>query len=394
MEFRIFTENDKVAITYALMAFLREMDGMTRKRDTVLPVVEHALDGGITLDELFNRQNWIRAAAEINGLSPEDYVTLMVNRNIVCRPIIQEEGWCDDLDNMSLIAKCFHEFYIKICPKGGTWSTDNARINLEKAIKLHSLQALMSEKSIIAAYGDEDEPELTCFNYILGITKNRILVDDTKSESQMMKEQADRELAVVEDDAAEDCSERQEADPADCEGLRTEPQPESDDETIYPADDIYDNDDLWQSGEDTFISLTNPREMKKNAILSIIYNYMMEELNELIALVPNVTTLADFVEKLTDGCIDTANESIRAREIHQIMSGELIPSFISCVNMQGFEMNEELAASHDPLTEKWDFRDENTRKVHKLKRLIYTHGADDQDLLNCISDIEKLYSAN
>ena len=389
MEFRIFTENDRNAIAMALMVFLREMDGKTRKSKTILPLVDHALDVGLTLDELFNRHNWIRASATITGLTPEDYISLMCDRNILCREIKEEDSWCDDFDNMSLIAKCFHDFYIHICPKGGTWSTDNARLNLEKAIKLHSLQALMSEKSIKAACGNEGESELTCFNYILGIIKNNHIVENIKSENQVMKQQRDTEFNILEEDNHEDQILK---DPElQSEQLRTEPEPEDDDSAVFPFSEESYNEEYWTPENETFVSMMNPREMKRNAILSIIYNYMMDELNELIALVPNVTTLADFVEKLTDGNIDTQNETIKAREIHQMMNGELLPSFVTCINMQGFEMTEELAMAHDALVEKWDFRDEKTRKAHKLKRLIYTHGCEDPDLLDCIQDIERIY---
>lgn len=394
MEYRIFTENDRLAASVALMAFLREMDGKTRKSKTLLPVVEHALEGGVTFDELFNRQNWLRASAAVEGLSPDDYIALMISRSIDCRSIKEEEGWCDDMDNMSLIARCFHDFYMHICPKGGTWSTDNARLNLENAIKIYSLQALMSEKSIRNAMGeDENAPELTCFNYVLGVIKHTVEVEDTLSEPQYMLKNRDEEYQILEEEQDTEGQEEEKEDEDEqadvAKKLRTEPEPEEDDLSIY---DQMDEDGFWGEDADTFVSLTNPREMKRGAIMSIIYNYMMDELNELIALVPDVTTLSDFVEKLTDGNIDAANETTKAREIHQIMNGELLPAFINCINMQGFEMTEELAMTHDPLMEKWDFRDERTRKLHKLKRLIYNHGEEDQDLLNCIPDIEKLYA--
>lgn len=387
MEYRTFTENDKNAIAVALMVFLREMDGKSRKSKTLVPIVEYALEGGLTIDELFNRQNWIRAASEINGLSPHDYVSLMLNQNILCKEIKQEDSWCDDLDNMALIAKCFHDFYITICPKGGTWSTDNARLNLEKAIRMHSLQALMSETAIMNANG-RFYPQLTCFNYVLGVVRNSYNVENIKSENQVMKENRNNEFNIIERAISQEIEDEDNNIPS--QQLRTEPEPEDEDNTIYPMDDM-DTDNMWGQETETFVSMVNPREMKRNAILSILYNYMVDELNELIAIVPDVTTLADFVEKLTDGNIDTSNESIKAREIHQLMNGELLTSFITCIKMQGFDMTEELALSHDPLIEKWDFRDIKTRKAHKLKRLIYTYGSEDEDLQDCINDIEKFY---
>ena len=390
MEYRTFTEKDKSAIATALMVFLREMDGKIRKSRTLLPIVESALERGLTLDQIFNRQNWLRAFNATNGnLAPDNYIDLMYCRSITCREIKEEDGWCDDMETMSLLAKCFHDFYMQICPKGGTWSTDNARLNLEKAIRMHSLQAIMSEKAITdAMQASGDGQELTCFNYVLCIIKEKVEIQDLLTEQQTFKRQRDEEFEILDEEAdAEDNLES----PGD-KKLRAEPEPEDDDATIYPDDENDEDEEFYNLETDTFVSMMNPREMKRSAIISIIYNYMMDELNELITLVPDVTTLADFIEKLTDGNIDTTHETAKAREIHQLMNGELLPSFITCISMQGFEMTEELALTHDPLTEKWDFRDERTRKVHKLKRLIYTHGNEDQDLLNCIPDIEKVYS--
>lgn len=83
---------------------------------------------------------------------------------------------------------------------------------------------------------------------------------------------------------------------------------------------------------------------------------------------------------------------MKSREIHQFLNGDLLPTFINCIKMQGYEMTEEMAVKHDPLLESWDFRDEKTRKTHKLKQLIYNFGEEDQDLLDCIQDIEKFFS--
>ena len=398
MDYRIFTENEKSAISVALLVFFREMDGKSRKSKTLLPVVESAIVGGLTLDELFNKGNWLRLSSVISGLTPNEYVEHLLLREVNCLPIKEEDGWCDDMKNMSLIGKCFHDFYTEICPKGGTWSTDNARLNLEKAIKLHSLQALMSEKSINDAMKSETgESEITCYNYVLGVVKGQIAVDDNLTETQHVLKNHDSECTYYEESEAnqEDIDINKVPEGAD---FRSEPVPADIDEAIFPTHEemnIEDFDDEWDSedGNEAFVALMDPREMKRAAILSVVYNYTFEELNELMQSVPETRTLADFVEKLTDGHIDVSSESIRARSIHQNMSSELIPFFINAVRMQGYEMDEVLAVNHDALVERWDFRDEKTRKAHKLKTLIYTHGDNDEDLLNCIADIEKLYFA-
>ena len=391
MQYRIFTDNEKNAIAMALMVFLREITGKSRKSKTLLPLVEKALEGGLFLDELFNKQNYLRAASVISNITPDDYITLMLNRGVACLRLKEEESWCDDMDNMALIAKCFHDFYISICPKGGTWSTDNARINLEKAIKLNSLQALMSEECILKA------GEMTCFNYIREITRHQIDADNRPSEQQEIRQNRDMEYDLM----------LEQGEPSDVEpqGLHTEPEPAEPDESLI-ADfeemgslNANDNapidisqlmdDDPWQ--DDAFVSMISPREMKRAAILAIVYNYMMEELTEIMTIVPGATTLADFVEKLTDGQVDVSDESLHAKAIHQSMNADLLPAYINSIRMQGMDIDEQQAALRDLLVEKWDMRDEKVRKAHKLKTLIYTHGDDDADLLACIPDIEMLY---
>lgn len=396
MDYRIFTENEKNAISVAAMVFFREMDGKSRKSKTLLPVVEAALEGGLTLDELFNQGNWQRLSQIISGLTPVEYVEHLLLREVNCLPIKEEDGWCDDMKNMSLIGKCFHDFYTEICPKGGTWSTDNARLNLEKAIKLHSLQALMSEKSIKdARKTEEGDAEITCYNYVLGVVKGQIEVNDDLTETQYVLKNHDSECVYFDENTfpfTEEDEKAIEAMAEDSEKLRTEPVPGMPDHAIFPIPEEFDEE--WDSidSEEAFVSLMDPREMKRAAILSVVYNYTFEELGELMKIVPDARTLADFVEKLTDGHVDVSNESIQARSIHQNMSSELIPFFINAVRMQGYEMDDTLAVNHDPLIERWDFRDEKTRKAHKLKTLIYTHGENDEDLMNCIADIEKFYS--
>lgn len=384
-----FTQNDISAASMALMTFLGTLDGKIRKSRTLVPVVEKALEQGLTFDELFNRENWFRAAAAMKGLGPEDYVNMLASRETSCRSLKDEEGWCDDMATMTLVSKCFHDFYMAICPKGGTWSTENARLNLEYAIKMHSLQALMSEKAIkAAAEAAGDESGITCFSYIQGIIKCRYEVEDELSEEQHARQARNEEMVILEA-AAED---------EGMPGLVTEPAPDDDDDAIYDPDALTDMD-MWPGGfddlqgpEDTFISFIHPREMKKTALQSIIYNYKIEELSELFKMIPDVTTLADFIEKLTDGEVNTAGGSMKSREIHQFLNGDLLPTFINCIKMQGYEMTEEMAVKHDPLLESWDFRDEKTRKTHKLKQLIYNFGEEDQDLLDCIQDIEKFFS--
>lgn len=384
---RQFTDKDIAAASVALMGFIGSLDGKIRKSKTLLPVVEMALYNGLTFDELFNKYNWERAAEKIKGLSPEDYVNLLSANEVICRSIKDEEGWCDDMHTMYLLAKSFHDFYMEICPKGGTWSTDNARINLEKAIKMHSLQALMSETAIAAAIGKkEEEQELTCYNYIAGIIKDWYHVDDALSEEQLTRCSSE-EATSCSEEAGHDDEAQEET------GLVTETAPNNDDDTIWEQyNACLAMEEHPFMPEEIFVAFMLPREMKKTALQSIIYNYRMDELSELLKMVPKATTLSDFIEQLTDGEIDLSRDSPTTREIHQYINGDLLPTFINCIRMQGYEMTEEMAQKHDPLTESWDFRDERTRKVHKLKQLIYNFGNEDKDLLDCIEDIERFYA--
>ena len=381
---RKFTENDIKAASVALRSFLGELDGRIRKSKSLVPVVERAFEAGLTLDQVLNRNNWMRASEKISGLSPEDYINLLCDREVVCKNIKDEDGWCDDMHVMHLLSKVFHDFYMTICPRGGTWNTESARLNLEKAIKLHSLQAIMSEESIISASGDEEPEEgMTCFNYIQGILKGKVILEDALTEEQLMRINREEELDIYSSEEEEDVQSA---------NLVAETAPDDMDDSIFDSFDLPNGNVTEDYGSETFVSFMHPREMKRAALQTIIYNYRISELNELFQMIPNVTTLADFIEKLTDGSIDRSRSSLMSRTIHQYLNGDLMPTFINCVNMQGFEMTEEMALQHDPLLENWDFRDERTRKVHKLKQLIYNHGEEDADLLACIQDIERFYT--
>ena len=71
--------------------------------------------------------------------------------------------------------------------------------------------------------------------------------------------------------------------------------------------------------------------------------------------------------------------------------GDLLPTFINCVRTQGIDMDEETAGQYDILHDSWDLRSPETRKLQKLKKLIYSAAHDDPDLLSAIPDIERLY---
>ncbi len=440
---RTLTNKENEALSIAFQTFMRELDGKRRNLTTVMPIVEKAFDAGLTIDEIFNPYNYVRAKEFLNELSPADYINILIDMSIPVRDIKDEPDWCDNLDNMTLIAKCFHDFYMAISPKGGTWNTDNARMNLEKAIRRNSLQTIMSEDLIIQVAlkeqetlrkktGDtETDPDkeqavlnLTCFNYILSLLKN---AEDFNIQCQLTEGQINRKnyLANLAEEAAaeaaesslpeqeiaeeeiEETVERNEAEKGN--PVITETASDKDDGDIYPESPSIsltseeslakqngqpEHEEYMAPNTDVFISYNSPHEYKKNCIRLIIQDLSLEELDKFRMHLPDTRTLGDFIDKLTDCELETDNEDPQLRNLHQILNGELQANFISCVRLQGFDMNEEMAAQHDIINENWDFRDEKTRKLYKLRSLILKYGENDTDLLNIITELEDLYQEN
>lgn len=184
---RTITEKDITAATAAFLQFIKGLNGINIRCQSLRPLVEQALDRGLTLDELFNVQNYKRCKNERDGqnVSAEDYISMMLERSVAVRKL-KEENWTDSPDEMNLINKCMHEFYVTINSQGGRWNIESAQRNLEIAIKLFDLQSIMSSELIEKAMNEAGAQ--TMFQYISAIIRGKNIIPDTSlSQNQMEK---------------------------------------------------------------------------------------------------------------------------------------------------------------------------------------------------------------
>ena len=390
---RKITEKDRQGAARALQVFMTHVSGQRRlSTKSLLEAVDRAVDEGISFDELLNRENYSRAAAVMQNATAMDYVNILATRQVVVRELTSDPEW-DNQEAFGMVAEAFHAFYKEICPKGGTWNTPNAKLKLSYAIKLNSLQALMSEALINeVAEKYEEKGELTCFLYINEILQSpsKYNIDKTETERQMQRKEDEEESSVV--------------------PLKTEGESSELDESIFGImndEDAYEPNidemgfsdaeqfpDLSDFEDNSFIAYKDPREYKKGCVAGIIFALNLKEIQALMeSTTDECSTIEDLVTALVDGKVDKEKESLEARQAHQYMRMELLTAYITCVRLQGIEINEENASEHDVLMSNWDMRDTKARKLQKLKQLIYDHGEKDDDLVAAIKDLEVLYQS-
>lgn len=432
---RTFNENERAAMAAALRTFIREQGGVRRTQKTLARLIDEALDAGLTADEIFNRANyerafWLLSNSEVRkDLTPEGYIDLLIKREIIIRPLTEEPDWCDGIGNMTLLSRTVHDFYIRIRPKGGTWNTENARLNLEEAVRKHTLQAIMSEDLIRQVEEAErkrkgtEDALLTLFNYILQIRRHASLfsIDTSLTQEQERRREEERqasyrtekdeEESLKEDNTAETGPEKaEEAEDTETGGNEKTPNvlmtetaaPEDDPDIFVTEEDEGEEGDFdfarqepereqFEPAQEAFIGHTDPSDYKRESIASLIFGFSIEEIADLSALTPETRSLDELIDRLTTGEVDQSRENVKTRQTHQFLNGELMQNFIHCIRMQGFPMDEETAMGHDPLLENWDFRDDKTRKLYKLKQLVYRYGQEDEDLSEAVKDLEGHY---
>lgn len=383
---RKFTEKDKAALARAFRLFMQYCTGVKEPVKTFVPLIEEALEYGLTVDSLFNRENYSRAGAITPNPTARQYLDILLEGSIEVRDLKDEPYWMDmpetDFDNLS---ECYHEFYVDICKRGGRWSSINARQNFMRALDRTSLQALCSSELMeeVADVKDWDEDKgITIYQFIEKIANDLKTYhpDTSLTEEQLQRRKDmgyDRSLEAVSAPEGED---------SDLNPENIDPQ---------SLDDPYAGffEDMAQ---DTNIVARDPRHYKRDLIWGIIARLSPKEIAQFAEVVGEegepVQNLEDMVNKMTDGKVMVEMEDGLQRDTHAFINGELSGAFISCVTNQGFEMNNDLAAKYDFLVDNWDLRDPKTRKLYKLKDLILTHASDDFDLIGAIPDLEDLYS--
>ena len=377
---RTFTDKDKRGILVALRVFLRSLNGERVSQQAGIPLIEKALAAGVTIDILLNRANWQRALEVAPELQLKDYIELLCSGGIEARALKDEPDWHVPEDGFAVIAEAAHDFFMEVSGNGGKWNIPSALVNLAKAVRTHSLQAVLSEK-LINQVKEKDE-DVTYFNYVLAIVKdfNTLDIDDEAPEFKPVP-------APVQDENPDD--EREADDEA-----REEQKPDNQEEEEM-TEEVPFPEEGEQSGFETVVIMQrNPNEIKEATLKSVLLNYSAAELLGILKTMDGglSLTLRDVISKLAEGKFDVRMEDTETRRIHQQINSDLMLPFIDCVNTQGQPMDQELASSYDILHDTWDLRSFNVRKRHKLLKLIFSEGMDDPDLLAAAEDIEKLYS--
>ena len=368
---RKFTETDRKALVPALRVFIRAVTGKLLPAAQAAAIVSQVLDRGLTVDALLNRGNWMRALSENPELDAQGYADYLC-RDYPCRHVAElkaEPNWHEPESGWPAVAEAAHDFYMEVTGKGGKFNTQSALMNLAKAVSAHSLQAILSE-DLIFAVTSVDEPA-TFFEYVQAIAKdfNTLPVNDSPSAAQQQR------LDLLSQPA----------------GIPESPEvhdPAEDDP--YPDSDFL--GDIYQGSAGL---IPDPMQEKRKSIANAIYAYSPQDillLTETMVPGDKPLSLSEIVDRLTAGEFQPEKESSEARTIHSLLSGDLTTSFIETVRMQQFEMDQDQAANYDILHDSWDLRNDEVRKIHKLKKLIYGSEDVDPDLLEVLKDVERLYN--
>lgn len=370
---RIITEKDIKGLATALRVFVRALSGEVVPTASAVAMLQRAVNEGITFDQIFNKENWGRVLVLYPSLTAQDYIESMCLRQIDVRSLKDEANWFEPDNGMKVITEAAHDFYLTVSGRGGKWNLPSAMTNLARAIQIYSLEAILSEK-LIQEVNNARKGEQTFFDYIQLLVQNvnEFHVDTEPTEATSQREE---EAGSIEEA------------PVDENDIHTE--------TNQPEDDPYPDDNNLSGGfETTFLMPQDPREFKMNSLRVVIGSYNPIELKSILRTIPDYESLSlnEILQCLAEGKFDTSNEDPAMRSVHMNLSGDLMPSFIDCVRMQGIEMDETIAEKYDILHDSWDLRDACVRKLHKLKKLIFIHGEEDPDLLAAIKDIEYLYS--
>lgn len=390
---RIITDKDKRGLLVALRVFLRAVNGERLPGSAGIPLIEKALESGLSFDQLLNKGNWERAQEVIPSLSFADYIELLCDRRIDVRELRDEPLWHESANGFSIVAEAAHDFYLELSGNGGKWNIPSALVNLAKVIRSYGLQPVLSEKLILEVL--QNDPNTTYFNYILAIVNdfNTLSIETAPTQWQERREQEDAEAITETCEDPDGASGENENEDVNWEehGLGDENEEDSaPEDTPYPDPE----EEQIPGFESVIVAANNPNEMKKACLRTVLGNFSPNELLGLIRTIDGGMdlTLDDIVTKLANGQFDPKAEDVETRRIHQEINSSLIISFVDCVHMQNREMDEETAAEYDILHESWDLRTPEVRKLHKLLKLIYTQGKDDPDLLDAVSDIEQLYT--
>ncbi len=410
---RIITPKDKQALLIAFRVFVRALNGERISQKAGDELMDRFLDSGVSFDALFNKENWARVSAALGGTpTAKDYVEMLGSRQVEVRDLAKEPLWHDNANGFNTVAEATHDFFMEVTGRGGKWNIPSALTNLAKAIREHTLQAVMSEELILRVVKDDDK--MGYFGYIQAIARdfNSLGIDTSPTEAQARRAQEDEDTIRMDAEKDGDAPAESLAEEAtDAEGRPVHIE-ESVHETVIdtpgqegdtfveddPEDEPFPDDtapgyEPETDFESQFLP-PNPRDLKRDSIKLVLENYTPKELMGIVRTIEGGDNLpvSQILDRLTDGLFDVSKETAETRQIHQGISSDLMPEFINCARTNGVQMDDELAGHYDILHDSWDLRTVEVRKLFKLKRLVALYGKDDSDLSSALADIEQYYS--
>jgi len=414
---RTITENDLEGIIPAFRHFCRQMQGEHHEpAESYAAALETAFRGGLTVDEILNQGNYERACTYA-GCRPDcnAYIAIMTTGGIIVRDLKNEPGWETDT-SMDITARCMREFFTARHNSGGQWNTPTARANLVRLIKRNSLQGIMDDALVTRMEERLDAKDsLNVFQYIQELLYNQ---EDYGPDNSLTSEQTERTenfLGIIDPSRtaveAPAAGERDDNDWGPTLTAETVPS-ETGDETIYgqqtdspeepaggsvtpaPAEDEADGGYYIPDDDRTYVSMLTPDTFKRNCVAEIVTGLSLTEIYELGQITDNPDmSLDEFITVLADGRFDTEKESVRARYTHEYINSQLYHSYVECLTYQNVPFDEDALTKTDFLTAPWDMRDDNTRRLQKIKDAVYRSGSnEDGDIIAVLRDLEQLYA--
>ncbi len=417
---RIITDKDRQGLAAAARALVRNLGGERIGKAALLEAVDKAVDAGISMDAILNKENWGRALEISPELTFRQYIDILCDRAVDLRELKDEPMWHETANRFDIVAEAAHDFYMEVCGEGGKWNIPSALVNLAKAVRQHSLQAILSEKLIEEVCKAEEAEKLTYFAYVDAIVRdfNSLPVEDGPTEAQAEREketedmirrltgeqeqqQPEGEAAPEETESEDDPdgtgdgdAEQEKGDKGETADLEPEPENEPDWEDENDPDPPYEPEEDPERFGKHAVMYNNPNSIKRDSLIQVMMAYKPSELAGIIGTIDGGMDLPLFeiVKRLVYGQFDPKKEDFKTREIHQSINQDLMLSYLDCVrSLPGVTMTEDEAAKRDILRESWDLSSPRVRKLNKLLMLIYTEGKDDPDLLEAADDIEHLY---
>ena len=181
--------------------------------------------------------------------------------------------------------------------------------------------------------------------------------------------------------------------------VTTEPMPEDG----HDPDENWEDDPIDLTSGDVpavgFAKLPSPKDYKRACITEALKSLQISEFIAIASVFDAGICIDEMINKITAGDFDKPkiSDSVEARYAYQTIKEAIFPQFLQCASWQGVDISERTAVNMDLPAISWDMRDANTRKLQKVRELVYGNAIDneeDADLMSVIEDLEKLYMAN